>query len=83
MMNLSVYIYIYIDVHIYLYISLLLMYVSHRVLFCCGHPIFAQITRCSSWVGPGISVALAQQIGEGNGNPLQCSCLENPRDGGA
>ena len=22
-------------------------------------------------------------IGEGNGIPLQCSCLENPRDGGA
>ena len=22
-------------------------------------------------------------IGEGNGNPHQCSCLENPRDGGA
>ena len=22
-------------------------------------------------------------IGEGYGNPLQCSCLENPRDGGA
>ena len=22
-------------------------------------------------------------IGEGNGNPLQCSCLENPWDGGA
>ena len=22
-------------------------------------------------------------IGWGNGNPLQCSCLENPRDGGA
>ena len=22
-------------------------------------------------------------IGEGNGNPLQCSCLEYPRDGGA
>ena len=21
-------------------------------------------------------------VGEGNGNPLQCSCLENPRDGG-
>ena len=21
--------------------------------------------------------------GEGNGNPLRCSCLENPRDGGA
>ena len=22
-------------------------------------------------------------IGEGNGNPLQCSCLKNPRGGGA
>ena len=22
-------------------------------------------------------------IGEGHGRPLQCSCLENPRDGGA
>ena len=22
-------------------------------------------------------------LGEGNGNPVQCSCLENPRDGGA
>ena len=26
---------------------------------------------------------LALQVGEGNGNPLQCSCLENPRDRGA
>ena len=24
-----------------------------------------------------------QFVREGNGNPLQCSCLENPRDGGA
>ena len=23
------------------------------------------------------------RIGEGHGNPLRCSCLENPRDGGA
>ena len=23
-----------------------------------------------------------KSVGEGNGNPLQCSCLENPRDGG-
>ena len=29
-----------------------------------------------------LSLSLAC-IGEGNGNPLQCSCLENPRDGGA
>ena len=26
---------------------------------------------------------LLSLIGEGNGNPLQCSCLENPRDRGA
>ena len=26
---------------------------------------------------------LLSRIGEGNGNPLQYSCLENPRDGGA
>ena len=26
---------------------------------------------------------LETYCGEGNGNPLQCSCLENPRDGGA
>ena len=29
------------------------------------------------------SVTSLSHIGEGNGNPLQCSCLENPRDGGA
>ena len=27
--------------------------------------------------------ALYISSGEGNGNPLQCSCLENPTDGGA
>ena len=26
---------------------------------------------------------IALSIGEGNGNPLQCSCLQNPRDRGA
>ena len=29
-----------------------------------------------------ISIAI-NQLGERNGNPLQCSFLENPRDGGA
>ena len=28
-------------------------------------------------------VTSLSRIGEGNGNPLQCSCLENPRDGAA
>ena len=30
-----------------------------------------------------IYIVLIVKFGEGNGNPLQCSCLENPRDGGA
>ena len=28
-------------------------------------------------------LALVYFFGEGNSNPLQCSCLENPTDGGA
>ena len=32
---------------------------------------------------PGSIPGLGRSSGEGNGNPLQCSCLENPRDGGA
>ena len=31
----------------------------------------------------GLIPGLGRSPGEGNGNPLQCSCLENPRDGGA
>ena len=30
---------------------------------------------------PSICCAVMEPNGEGNGNPLQCSCLENPRDG--
>ena len=29
------------------------------------------------------NVLLGDNFGKGNGNPLQCSCLENPKDGGA
>ena len=29
------------------------------------------------------SVTSLSCVGEGNGNSIQCSCLENPRDGGA
>ena len=34
------------------------------------------------WV-TSLSLFTPSYAGEGNGNPLQCSCLENPRDGGA
>ena len=32
---------------------------------------------------PGLIPGLERSPGEGNGNPLQYSCLENPTDGGA
>ena len=38
--------------------------------------VFAQLFDVYFW----ISIRL---LGEGNGNPLQYSCLENPVDGGA
>ena len=31
---------------------------------------------------PGLILGLGGSSGEGNGNPLQYSCLENPMDGG-
>ena len=35
-------------------------------------------------VGHNLATSLSLScIGEGNGNPLQYSCLEDPRDGGA
>ena len=42
-----------------------------------------RLQSMGSWrVGHDWATSLSR-IGEGNGNPLQCSCLENPRDGGA
>ena len=41
---------------------------------------------CRATQDRGIIVKSSDKMwstGEGNGNPLQCSCLENPRDGGA
>ena len=34
-------------------------------------------------VGHEATLLSLSRIGEGNGNPLQCSCLENPRDRGS
>ena len=31
----------------------------------------------------GLILGTGRSPGEGNGNPLQCSCLENPKDRGA
>ena len=47
------------------------------------------LVGCSPWGREELDTTkrlhfhLLSCIGEGNGNPLQCSCLENPRDRGA
>ena len=44
----------------------------------CSHEIKRRLL-----LGRKVMTNLDSIFGEGNGNPLQCSCLENPRDGGA
>ena len=42
------------------------------------------LVGCSSWGHERLHFRFSLSCtGEGNGNPLQCSCLENPRDRGA
>ena len=41
------------------------------------------INKLQSWAGEGSIPGLGRSPGEGNGNPLQYSCLGNPRDRGA
>ena len=41
-----------------------------------------QLSDVQAW-GEHLCMLLASLSGEGNGTPLQYSCLENPMDGGA
>ena len=43
-------------------------------------PAFGKKLNKQTYIGIGNACIL---LGEGNGNPLQYSCLENPMDGGA
>ncbi|XDA72787.1 hypothetical protein R6Z07F_003065 [Ovis aries] len=54
------------------------------------HSAFFTIQLSHPYMTTGKNIALGlpfqfslSRIGEGKGNPLQCSCLANPRDGGA
>ena len=49
-----------------------------------GFPGGAEVKASACSVGDlGSIPGSGRSPGEGNGNPLQYSCLENPRDGGA
>ena len=57
------------------------------MLFCddfiCPSMSLLSIHWCIIHAEPGPGCCALSCIGERNGNPLQCSCLENPWDGGA
>ena len=48
-----------------------------------GSPALQANSLPLSHQGSPIYILLCIKSIEGNGNPIQCSCLENPRDGGA
>ena len=49
-----------------------------------GFPLSSAGTESACNIGDiGLIPGLGRAHGEGNGNPLQCSCLENPMDRGA
>ena len=50
----------------------------------CGFPGGSEVKASARNAGdPGSIPGLERSPGEGNGNPLQYSCLENPMEGGA
>ena len=52
--------------------------------FCSGFPGGSEVKASTSNAGDlGLIPGLGRSPGEGNGNPLQYSCLENPMDGEA
>ena len=53
-------------------------------LFTIGFPGGSEVKASACNAGdPGSIPGLGRSSGEGNGSPLQYSCLENPMDGGA
>ena len=42
-----------------------------------------EVEKSQTWLSDFTFTFHFSCTGEGNGNPLQCSCLDNPRDGGA
>ena len=61
--------------------SLLLRFSWGLIQQVCG--VFSQSRVCLQCGRPGFLPGLGRSPGKGDGNPLQCSCLENPVDRGA
>ena len=54
----------------------------HKTFSCVWFPRVSLLVTMSL-ASPSFNQSSSVIFGEGNGNPLQCSCLEYPRDGGA
>ena len=54
--------------------------ISHHTSFPGGSDV--KVSACNA-EDPGLIPGSARSPGKGNGNPLQCSCLENSMDRGA
>ena len=65
-------------------ILILIMLIISDIYRYLGFPVGSEVKASAYDVGDLGSVpGLGRSPGEGNGNPLQHSCLENPMDGGA
>ena len=61
-----------------------LQFIEHLLYIRRGFPDGSEVKASACNAGdPGSIPGLGRSPGEGNGNPLQNSCLENPMDGGA
>ena len=68
---------------LYLFISLSSLMLATTDPFC-GFPSGSEVKVSAFNAGdPSVIPGLGRSPGEGNGNPLQYSCLEKPMDGGA
>ena len=56
---------------------------SKRLFYTSVFLLLSRIQGCHYYLSKFHIYALIYYIGEGSGSSLQCSCLENPRDGGA
>ena len=53
-----------------------------QILFSCSSQFSSVTQSCPTLCNPMSCSTLGLPVGEGNGTPLQYSCLENPMDGG-
>ena len=64
--------------------NLILAWINGNLMSTSGFPGGSEVKASAHNAGdPGSIPGMGRSPGEGNGDPLQCSCLENPMDRGA